>query len=277
MSAFGTSAQRLFSHLIELYEMSFSFEARLAYTEHNKEAGPTILLIHGGFATGREWDGVVKLLPQYHLLVPDLPGHGRSQVNGTHFSLHPCVDQIADLTRKLAKGAKAHVIGLSLGAHIGAHLISRHPDIVDQNALLSGYNSYPSLSPTVLATPAWLMSRAEHGLSSPANRKNSMFSDCSLRLCKEVATVITTEDWPQPWPARTLLISAAKKGPLPIADRDDNAQQLEQIGRKGCTATSAYKNHRIRHAWHKEEPQLFADTVLAWLKSAALPDGFIKL
>ena len=61
-------------------------EVLLSYTEHNPSGKPTVLLIHGACTSGLNWDLVVPhLADTYHLLVPDLPGHGQSQ-NVTPFS-----------------------------------------------------------------------------------------------------------------------------------------------------------------------------------------------
>ena len=61
-------------------------EVLLNYTEHNPSGKSTVLLIHGACTSGLNWDLVVPhLADTYHLLVPDLPGHGQSQ-NVTPFS-----------------------------------------------------------------------------------------------------------------------------------------------------------------------------------------------
>ena len=61
-------------------------EVLLNYTEYNPSGKSTVLLIHGACTSGLNWDLVVPhLVDTYHLLVPDLPGHGQSQ-NVTPFS-----------------------------------------------------------------------------------------------------------------------------------------------------------------------------------------------
>lgn len=58
----------------------------LNFIEHNPSGKSTVLLIHGACTSGPNWDLVVPhLADTYHLLVPDLPGHGQSQ-NVTPFS-----------------------------------------------------------------------------------------------------------------------------------------------------------------------------------------------
>lgn len=55
--------------------------SRLACSDVDGQHGkPTILLIHGACGCGREWDLVTPYLSDdYHVLLPDLPGHGDSR------------------------------------------------------------------------------------------------------------------------------------------------------------------------------------------------------
>ena len=55
--------------------------SRLACSDVNSQRGkPTVLLIHGACGCGREWDLVTPYLSDdYHVLLPDLPGHGDSR------------------------------------------------------------------------------------------------------------------------------------------------------------------------------------------------------
>lgn len=52
--------------------MAIDSKIALPFTELNPEKSPTILLIHGGGSKSTEFDGAVKYLPDYHLLIPDL-------------------------------------------------------------------------------------------------------------------------------------------------------------------------------------------------------------
>lgn len=44
--------------------------------EHGAPAGETIVFLHGGNVAGWMWQPQVELLPDRHLLTPDLPGYG---------------------------------------------------------------------------------------------------------------------------------------------------------------------------------------------------------
>ena len=49
----------------------------VAYSDRGE--GPCLVLLHGYLETGEIWDSFADRFPQgYRLIIPDLPGHGRS-------------------------------------------------------------------------------------------------------------------------------------------------------------------------------------------------------
>ena len=60
---------------------------RLHYVDWGNEDAPPMLLVHGGQDHCRNWDWVARDLRQdYHVLAPDLRGHGRVPVNNAQHS-----------------------------------------------------------------------------------------------------------------------------------------------------------------------------------------------
>ena len=52
---------------------------RLHYSDWGNENAPLMLLVHGGRDHGRSWDLIARSLqPHFHVLAPDLRGHGDS-------------------------------------------------------------------------------------------------------------------------------------------------------------------------------------------------------
>ncbi|KAF5226918.1 hypothetical protein FAUST_12104, partial [Fusarium austroamericanum] len=125
-------------------------ETTIFYKSHNP-GGESILLIHGGFSDGSEWDGVWPLLAEhnYHLLIPDMPSHGNS-VDIRPFEVDDTVRRLAALIKAEARGGRAHVVGISIGGHIAAALASQHPSYV-LSLIVSGFNIFtPNLFTPVL-------------------------------------------------------------------------------------------------------------------------------
>ncbi|TKA62611.1 hypothetical protein B0A55_11251, partial [Friedmanniomyces simplex] len=114
----------------------------LPFTEMNNDATATIVFIHGAFTDRRDWDQVAPHLSNYHLLLPDLPSHGQAN-HIEPFSKQLSARLLADLIRQHAKGGRAHIIALSLGAFVAIELASVNPDVVDE-MFISGLKVMPA-------------------------------------------------------------------------------------------------------------------------------------
>jgi pimeloyl-ACP methyl ester carboxylesterase len=100
-------------------------------TRESGEAGrPTVILLHGVGNNGSMWADLVAALPDYHCLAPDLPGHGHSRVIGWK-SRDESARLVADIIERRASGARAHLVGLSLGGSIALELLSTRPELLD--------------------------------------------------------------------------------------------------------------------------------------------------
>lgn len=105
---------------------------------------PPLLLIHGATSTGAaEWGHIAPLLArEYHVIVPDCRGHGRSPNPQHTYRFAEMADDLAALIRALGT-TRAHVIGHSNGGNVALTLLLEHPDVV-QCAVLQAANAYVS-------------------------------------------------------------------------------------------------------------------------------------
>jgi lipase len=107
---------------------------RLHVHEFGPGAGRTVVLLHGVTSTGR---GLVRLadrLPDFHIVAPDLRGHGASTKDPPwDLSMH-----LRDLRETLdAMGiARAPFIGFSLGGRLAVELIATDRSRVEKLVLL---------------------------------------------------------------------------------------------------------------------------------------------
>ena len=100
------------------------------------DASP-VLLLHGGGVAGWMWDSLrERLEPEYTVLVPDLPGHGRS-AGESYVSHSETVAALSQLLAAMVPGRPVTVIGFSLGAQIAIQLASERPDLVSQAIIVS--------------------------------------------------------------------------------------------------------------------------------------------
>jgi pimeloyl-ACP methyl ester carboxylesterase len=117
---------------------------RLHYADWGNAAAPPLILIHGGRDHCRSWDAVARaLLPHFHVMAPDLRGHGDSDwAKGSSYSLS---DYVYDVTRLMQSAAahKAAIVGHSMGGMIGLMYAGAYPEKVSRLAVLDGVTVLP--------------------------------------------------------------------------------------------------------------------------------------
>lgn len=122
-------------------------------------AGPTdmpaILLVHGSVVTRKMWlPQIHGLSDTYHIIAPDLPGHGA--LADKLFTFSAAAESLADLIRQEAQGC-ALVAGLSLGGYVAMELARRSPELV-RGLVLSGCSlNFEGILGLYLKFASWLM------------------------------------------------------------------------------------------------------------------------
>ncbi|MGZ7068913.1 MAG: alpha/beta fold hydrolase [Methanobacterium sp.] len=113
--------------------------------ETGKNNDETIIFLHSEGMAGWMWDQQIESFSDYHCIVPDLPGHGKS-AEVKSLTIQCAADMIIDIIKNKAKNGKAHLVGISLGAQIIVQILSTAPEVLD-HVLISGAlvrNSQPT-------------------------------------------------------------------------------------------------------------------------------------
>ncbi len=122
---------------------------RLHYVDWGNADAPTLLLIHGGRDHCRSWDLIARALqPHYHVVAPDLRGHGDSDwTKGGSYSLP---EHVYDLTRlvRIATSGKVAIVGHSMGGMVGLTYAGAFPETVSALVVLDGVVVAPNTART---------------------------------------------------------------------------------------------------------------------------------
>jgi 2-hydroxy-6-oxonona-2,4-dienedioate hydrolase len=107
-----------------------------------------VVLVHGVIVSGRYMTPLAEeLAPDFPVLVPDLPGYGRSDPPPSPPSLEDLADAAVAASRA-AGFERAALVGNSFGAQIAIEAALRHPDLVERVVLIGpttdpGARSFP--------------------------------------------------------------------------------------------------------------------------------------
>jgi pimeloyl-ACP methyl ester carboxylesterase len=150
---------------------------RVFYREAGDRALPTLLLLHGFPSSSHQFRQLIPLLaPHFHVIAPDLPGFGFTEVPEARnylYSFDGLARTLADFVDALALKSYAMYV-FDYGAPTGLRLALKHPDrvtgLVSQNgnAYLEGLGD------------AWAPIRAYWAEPTAANRQ--VIADAVLNL-----------------------------------------------------------------------------------------------
>ncbi|MET3860657.1 pimeloyl-ACP methyl ester carboxylesterase [Dietzia sp. 2505] len=109
----------------------------LSYREAGAGEGkPTILLIHGMAGSSTTWRELIpRLDAHFHVIAPDLPGHGESSLDFDDYSLGAMASTLRDLL--VVKGIKrCTVVGQSLGGGVALQFVYQYPEFCERIVLI---------------------------------------------------------------------------------------------------------------------------------------------
>jgi len=251
--------------------------------ETGKNNDKTIVFLHGDGIAGWMWDEQLKAFSDYHCIVPDLPGHGKS-AKVKSFTVQSTADAIIDIIKNKAKNGKAHLVGLSLGAQIVVQILSTAPEVVD-HALISGAlvrNSQPTESFLKLLDnliTLYLPDKNKtirimsyvRSYNIPRNL-HSKFKESTHAIEPYSLDKILRENMLFRMPSGLnnvnipVLVMAGQKDFIIIKESAVNLLNVLPNS-KGAMAL------KVGHLWNIENPELFNKTIRAWITNKTLPES----
>jgi len=228
----------------------------------------TIVLIHGGGLSGRQWGPQVEGLTDNHLLIPDLPEQGRTP---GPFNLQKATSQVAELVQARTHGGQAHFVGLSLGGAVVLELMRIAPRLM-RTALVTGTSG--TLAPWLgkimkwsagasgLLSAKWLANAAiaQHHI---APRYRDLVYDDLVRAVDpgfntRVADALVSLRLPSQTATPFLALVGENETYFAKAAQRKIVASIQ--GAKGAIVPA------VGHVWNLEQPELFCDVVRSWVK-----------
>jgi pimeloyl-ACP methyl ester carboxylesterase len=167
-----------------------SMRMRLHYCDWGNEDAPPLVLLHGGRDHARSWDWVARALREdFHIIAPDLRGHGDSAwASDGHYSVLAHIQDLDELIEQLSLAPTA-MIAHSFGGAVALRYAGLLPDKVRKLVAIEGVVGTPEMFAAFEAMP--IQQRIEHWLSEmrrlgsrPARRYPSL-EEAERRMAQE--------------------------------------------------------------------------------------------
>ena len=117
---------------------------RLHYLDWGNAGAPLLILLHGGLEHARVWDHLAQQLrADWHVVVPDLRGHGDSDWSiGGAYAIPDFVPDVAALVTELGDRSVT-LVAHSLGGNIAIHYTALFPEQVNRLCVIEGLGFSP--------------------------------------------------------------------------------------------------------------------------------------
>jgi pimeloyl-ACP methyl ester carboxylesterase len=248
--------------------------------ESGLPGAPAIVFLHGAERSGRSWEPVVRHLPLYRCLLPDLPQHGASGHAGP-FDIGRAAAAVAALIRSRVDEGRVHLVGHSLGAQVGAQLLATEPDLVDRAVLCGAFiNTMPGvwLTRLLLGAIAGMSRSIEISQAIQANAHHTEIASAEGDRHRGGVHLMPAEQISE-------IVVASAGFTLPEGlDRSESptlfltgAAELPFVHQSAVTLGHRMPNGAygvadgMGHNWPLQYPGTFSRVIDAWLSGTALP------
>lgn len=236
-------------------------------------------------------------LPEYHLLIPDLPCHSKSKnvCRRDKFSIELCAEHVAAMIRSHAQDGRAHVVGLSSGGgFVAMQLARKYPELLKSLFTsgawpLTGYRLTVRNSPRLLYSGLWAL------LHTPAGKKkvfqaarlggdyynDEVFEEVKGNMSSHLFKKGVSNTYGCDWMEEVgragvrMVIVAAGKGEIDSVHHARKAGQVANSQENG--QASVYVVPGAAHAWNLQLPALFAKGIQCWVEQRPMPTEFEAL
>ncbi len=109
------------------------------YVRQDVGKGNPIVLLHGIFADGTQWEKIAKLLRKdYRVIVVDVLGHGRSpRPKDAEYTPEEHAEALRNALVKIKATKNLTVVGYSMGGAVALSYCSKYPEDIEQLYLIS--------------------------------------------------------------------------------------------------------------------------------------------
>lgn len=256
---------------------------QLKVFEYGSTDNPSLVFLHGASVSSWMWQRQLDVLAkQYHCVTIDLPGSGDSCLVPWH-SMAATAENVGNIIHARCRQSQAHVVGFSMGAYIGLHLLKSRPEVL-QSLILSGVTTRPFPRPWITRVMLaivcqtlrwdWVIRWQSNAMNLPAEFNEHYHKDMkrmSPSMLRRVFDEVLDYELPRGLEGKERgLLALAGDREQPMV-RDGLADIAERT--KGICANI----DNAGHTWIVDQPDLFNKIVSKWVEERELPSHVICL
>ncbi len=247
-------------------------------SHHGTREAPAIIFLHGNAVGGWMWLPYLCELPDYHCLLVDLPGHGKS--NGLEWlSLEDTANQVIKVIQEQIPQKHAHLVGASLGGSVAFQLLYMRPEVVD-HVLITGTSLCPMPGLVLFKVLIRLMApliKTDFFLNAALKALNFSREESEQfrKALHDISSQTFVNAWAQALDLRYSPILEKVKNPILLIAGEKEQRFIHQ---SNYYLASRLPNARARiapkmgHGWMGESPILFRRVLKTWLTDTTLPE-----
>ena len=239
---------------------------------------PAIVFLHGGGLSGRQWQPQMERLSDYSCLAPDLPEQGKS-LNVGPFRLEDAARRVIELIDERVPGKRVHLVGLSLGADLALAIMRIAPAYIDHAIVSAAAPLGKVFGKLVLALATSPLSflylekqiKVAAKLLGVPEAYRAMFCEDLLLAVNPASTRHFIEALME----LSQLLPCESSIPTLVAVGEQEGIVAKQTARKVAACLKRAQGVMVpgvNHVWNLQAPDLFTNTVRAWIEDRPLPD-----
>jgi pimeloyl-ACP methyl ester carboxylesterase len=239
-----------------------------------------IVFLHGGGLSSKSWLPVIERLPDFHCLAPDLPEQGQSV--DIPFTMKGAAYGVAEIIRLLLPNKTVHVVGLSLGGAVALTLLQIAPELVDHVIVTGSSGRLSRLTSAFAKSMLWLLrfytpeklvqaTLRQQGIPAQyhALLHDDLLKGSNAKFMRHLISELVTLELPQRINVPLLICVGEKENYIAKGIARDLLERYPSAS--GIVAPNG------SHAWCLQFPDLFADTVRAWVTDNPLPSILLPM
>jgi pimeloyl-ACP methyl ester carboxylesterase len=99
------------------------------YWTYHPENLPTCIFIHGFTGSHEGFQYIISDLPDFHIIVPDLPGFGESKLTLQQYTIDELAKKTNEFVKALNLTEPPYLVSHSMGGLVAASMLSQNPEL----------------------------------------------------------------------------------------------------------------------------------------------------